>query len=221
MNTANPSRDAAQKKGIRNTIIVLLSIICAILVLFTNKMLSPRIMSDEELRINGVVVFDSPRIIAPFGLVTHKGETFANSEIEGKWSLAFFGFTHCPDICPTTLATLAQVYKRLDSEIAERTQVLMVTLDPERDTVDTLAEYVPFFNEAFVGLTGESAVINALAENLYIAHMKVDTDDGYTVDHSANVVLIDPQGHYYGFFKPPLELARIKTALSSIILNYD
>lgn len=204
-----------QKKGIIKTIVVLVIIICLILAGFMHKMLSPRIMSQEELYVNGAILFDAPRIIKSFNLVDQKGEGFTEKNLQGKWTLMFFGFTHCPDICPTTLAKLAQVYKQLDADLQKQTQVVMVSVDPARDTQEKLAEYMPYFNQDFIGVTGEFTEILKFSRNVNAVFNKVVTGDDYTVDHSGNIVLINPDGHYQGFIKPPFEIARLKTVYVS------
>lgn len=209
-----------QKKGIFKTVIVLIVIMAAFFALFLNKFLSPRIMSPAELHANGAIVFDAPRIVKPFALVNQDNQAFTNEDLQGKWTLMFFGFTHCPDICPTTLAKLAQVYKQLDADIQKQTQVVMVSVDPARDTVEKLKEYVPYFHPEFIGVTGEFTEILTFSRNVNVVFNKVMMDEDYTVDHSGNIVLIDPEGHYHGFFKPPFELARLKTTFSSIVSTY-
>lgn len=210
-----------QKKGIIKTIIVLLVIMAVFFSLFLHKLFSPRVMSPEELQINGAIVFDSPRIIKPFELQSHDGKVFTNENLTGHWTLMFFGFTHCPDICPTTLAKLAQVYKQLDKDVQRQTQIVMVSVDPARDSVEKLAEYVPYFQPEFVGVTGEFTEILTFSRNVNVVFNKVKLEgDDYTVDHSGNIVLINPDGHYHGFLKPPFELARLKTTYSSIVSTW-
>lgn len=218
MNTSKKTPE--QRKGIIKTVIILVAIMAVFFALFLNKLFSPRIMSPEELQINGAIIFDAPRIIKPFELVAHTGETFSNEDLEGKWTLMFFGFTHCPDICPNTLAKLAQVHKQLDSDIQKQTRVVLVSVDPARDTVDKLAEYVPWFHPEFIGVTGEFTDILKFSRNVNVVFNKVKTEDDYTIDHSGNIVLVNPDGHYAGFFKPPFELARLKTTFSSIATTY-
>ena len=213
--------DSKQKKGIRNTVITIVIIISVILILFTHKFLSPRLMSNDELRVNGAIVFEHPRIISDFNLVDHNGEAFSVENLKGKWTLAYFGFAHCPDICPMTLATLDSVYDKLSDDIREDTQVVLFSLDPARDTPEKLAEYVPFFNKEFIGVTGEFMEILKLSRNVNVAFNKVTTDDGYTVDHTGHIVLINKDGHYQGFFKPPFTLARLKSTFTSIAVTHD
>lgn len=213
-------------KRIWLTVIAILIFICMVLGLFLNKMFSPRIMSVDELRINGAIVFENPRIIKDFDLLDHHGKPFNLDSLSGHWTFVYFGFTHCPDICPTTLADLNRVVGQLSPDIAGKTEVVMVTVDPARDTVDILNQYVPFFNKNFSGVTGEFLPIRSLAANLNVAFNKValngkDINTDYTIDHTGNLILINPKGHYHGFFKPPFELAKLKTTYQSIVTTYD
>ncbi len=214
---------AKQKRGIKVTIIVIAVFITLVLIGFFNKITTPRQLSDIELRVNGAFVFDNPRMFKPFSLLDHKGEAFEPASLEGKWSMVFFGFTNCPDVCPTTMATLAKLMNNLDQDVLDETQVVLVSVDPARDTPEVLAEYVPYFNPDFIGVTGEFIGIKRLAIQLNVAFAKVVTDQEkgeYTVDHGATVALINPRGHYHAFFKPPLDPARLKLTYSSIRENY-
>ncbi|VUD64118.1 hypothetical protein TDB9533_03249 [Thalassocella blandensis] len=211
---------AEQRRGIAITVISIVAVMTLFITGFVYKITSPRVMSAEELRANGAIMFDNPRIIKDFSLLNHQGEAFTLADIQGKWSLIYFGFSHCPDICPTTLAKLNQVVGQLDPDIAKQTQVLMVSLDPARDTPDILAQYVPFFNPDFIGVSGEFLEILKFSRNVNVAFSKVKLEDDYTIDHTGNLVLINPKGHYHGFFKPPFELARLKTTYQSIVSQF-
>lgn len=194
-----------------------------VLVGFINKITTPRLLNSMEMRANGAFVFDQPRIFKDFALTDHRGHPFSLAQLQGKWTLMFFGFTHCPDVCPTTMAALSRWVATLEPEVLADTQVVLVSVDPARDTVAKLSEYVPYFNTDFVGLTGDFIEIKRLANQLNIAFAKVVTDPesgDYSVDHSANVALINPRGHYHGFFKPPLEAARLKLTYLSMRTNY-
>src|SRR5690606_16436330 len=119
------------------------------------------------------------------------GDAFTRADLVGQWSLMFFGFTHCPDICPTTLAELDRLLKNLPADIAANTQVVLVSLDPARDTSEILSEYVGYFDFAFIGVTGDFLTLRRFANQVNVAFNKVTIDDDYMVDHSANVVLIN------------------------------
>jgi protein SCO1/2 len=164
----------------------------------------PVIMSKEQLQINGAIVLDKPRIFSDFELEDHRGEVFNLDRMKGIWTIVFFGFTHCPDICPTTLAMLNETYSKLKASEKELLQVVMISLDPERDTVEKLAEYVPYFNPEFTGVTGNKHLIRRLTAELNVAYNQVPlSGDDYTVDHSTQLILVNPMGHYHGFFKAP------------------
>jgi protein SCO1/2 len=202
----------AQSKGIRLTVAIVLGFILVVVVSFVYRINQPRGMTRAELQINGLILLETPRALNDFALVSHRGEAFTPQSLEGHWTLVFFGFTHCPDICPTTMAFLNQFMGELDgTEVREDTEVVMVTVDPARDTVEQLASYVPFFNPAFTGVTGEFLDVFRLATDLNTPFRKVAGEgEDYQVDHSANVVLINPRGDYHAFFKAPLDLAKMK-----------
>lgn len=214
------TKAARQKRGIWMTIAVIVAVIALFFGLFLNKILSPRVLSEAELRANGAVVLEQPRTVEGFELVDHRGQPFTPEDLKGKWTLAYFGFTHCPDICPTTLAVLGRVVKALDPDIAEQTQVIMVSVDPARDTPEKLAEYVPFFHPDFTGVTGDFLDIMKFTRQVGVAFNKVPQGDTYSVDHTGYLILINPQGHFHAFYRPPFELARLKLVHQSIVSSY-
>ena len=213
-----------QRKGIRYTILAIVVFICAVMVLFLNKITTPRILSDADLRLNGTFVFDQPRIFKDFTLYDHHGEKFSTERFQNKWSLVFFGFTNCPDVCPTSMALLKQVKDQLNEDIREQVQFVLLSVDPARDTQAILAQYVPYFDPEFIGLTGDFLETKRLATQLNAAFVKVRTGDGpedYTIDHSANIAIINPKGHYHGFIKSPFDTGRIKLTLQSLVTLFD
>lgn len=141
------------------------------------------------------LAYATPRPLPAFALVDQQGIAFDRARLLGRWSLLFFGFTHCPDVCPGTLTMLAAVAKSLDDlPPAQRPQVVFVSVDPERDTPEVLARYTAFFDASFVGVTGTSAAMAAFARAAGVAVHKGEVVDGtYTVDHTAAIFLVDPQ----------------------------
>ncbi|ABD79309.1 SCO family protein [Saccharophagus degradans] len=211
-----------QQKGIKYTVIAAVAFMVIVLSLFMNKILQPRILSDQQLRANGAIEFDTARIIRDFNLVDQNNQPYTLEALKGKWTLIYFGFTHCPDICPTTLMQLSKVVNSLEPEIKANTQVLMVTADPARDTPEKLKIYIEHFNKDFNAITGEFLAVKRLAGDLNVAFNKVMLDNGdYTIDHSGNLILINPHGHYHGFFKPPFELAKLKLTYQSIVSSAE
>ena len=206
-----------QQTGIKLTVLVILCFIVLVIFGFAWKMRQPVPMSAEDLRVNGAIELSTPRIFSDFDLIDHHGEPFTLENFKGVWSIVFFGFTNCPDICPTTLATLKAMYEDLGDSEKENLQIVMVSLDPERDTVEKMALYVPYFNEDFIGVTGNKHLIRRLTAEINIAYNKVLLEgEDYTVDHSTQLVLINPKGHYHGFFKAPHSETMLRSTWRSI-----
>lgn len=199
-----------RQRNIRFTVLAVVTFIAVSLTLFFSKINAPRELSEQEMQLNGAFVFEQPRIIKPFQLLDQEGNDFGLEQLQGKWSLLFFGFTYCPDICPTTLADLKQFKGLLaDTSWAEDTQIVLVSVDPARDTPAALKEYLAYFDPEFTGLTGDFMVLQGLATNLNAAFTKSMAADGksYLVDHTPNIAVVNPYGHYHGFFKPQATLS--------------
>ncbi|MDY7576292.1 SCO family protein [Actimicrobium sp. CCI2.3] len=137
-----------------------------------------------------------------FALTDHNGKPRTLADFKGKAVLIFFGYTQCPDVCPTTMAEMAAVMKELGPQ-ADKVQVLFVTLDPERDTAELLSKYVPAFDPRFLGLYGDMAATAAVAKEFKIFYQKVDgkSAGSYTIDHTAGSYVFDPQGRVRLFVK--------------------
>jgi protein SCO1/2 len=131
----------------------------------------------------------------------HTGRARTLQDFRGKAVVVFFGFTHCPDVCPTTLAELAQAIKQLGPD-AQRVQVLFVSVDPERDTPQALAKYVTAFDARFLGLRGDAAATQRVAKEFRIYYERRKTGDSYSVDHSSQSYVIDPQGRLRLLVRP-------------------
>lgn len=128
-------------------------------------------------------------------LLDHHGQMRSLADFQGKATVVFFGYTACPDICPTMLAKLADVMKVLGSD-AERVQVLFVTVDPQRDSAERLKDFVPWFNPTFLGLRGDEVQIKAATEEfrVFAARKLVEGELGYVIDHSTGAYVFDPAG---------------------------
>jgi protein SCO1 len=147
-----------------------------------------------------------PRSLPEGRFTDQNGAAFSAGRLRGHWSLLFFGFTSCPDICPTTLAMLAQVRKALaDLPEGQRPQVILVSVDPRRDTPERLAAYVRYFDPSFLGITaGDQRALEEFARQMgVVVSVSASADGSYTVDHSASVFLVDPQGALRALFSPP------------------
>ena len=143
------------------------------------------------------IALQSPRVAEDFTLPTSTGEAMSLSDFRGKYVVLFFGYTYCPDVCPTTLNNLQQMVKTLGENRAEDVQVVMVSVDPERDTPQQLATYMKYFNPTFIGMTGTVADIQPIATQfgIFFESQKGSENTGYLVDHTSAVTVIDPNGY--------------------------
>jgi protein SCO1/2 len=167
--------------------------------------------------------FPVARDISAFELVDQHGEPFTNTSLQGGWSFLFFGYTHCPDVCPTTLSVLNSVAQQLGSDASD-VRFVFITVDPERDTPEHLARFVSYFNSDFIGVTGTPEAIEGLTKQLGVLAMRVASGDGpdsYLVDHSAGVFLMDPDGKYHAVFMPPLSAEKIVSGFLKIRDDYQ
>lgn len=167
----------------------------------------------------------SAKAIADFQLTDQHGKPFTRNNLMGKWSFAFFGYTHCPDVCPTSLSMLAQVMKKLEQNdnLDTKPQVVFVSVDPERDTPELLAQYLPYFNPDFIGVTGDPQQLLLLTRQLGIMYGKAPGDDAddYLVDHSASIILFDPNGNFLALFGMPHDPDLIAQDFVAIKNHYE
>jgi protein SCO1/2 len=158
---------------------------------------------------HGAYLLPKPDGIAAFDLVRHDETKFDNAALKGHWTFLIFGYTSCPDFCPTTLLAFQALHERLAAspDGVRDVQFAMVSVDPERDTAQLLAAYVTQFNPAFVGVTGSSAQVALLADSVGADYHKHPPTTGghYVVDHSTSVLLVNPEGQVRGVFAPPHE----------------
>jgi len=160
-----------------------------------------------------MTLFPDPKPLTAFALTDHKNRVFDLAGLKGKWSFLFFGFTHCPDICPTTLAILARARDNIaKSKVgAEDVQFVFISVDPNRDTAGKLGQYVAYFDTTFLGVTGNDAQIGNLARQLgapYQVEFKLGMEN-YPVYHTTTVFLVDPRARYHAMFTPPLDAETI------------
>lgn len=209
-------------RNIANTVIACVAFIAVVLGLTLNRILSPAVMTHEQLNENGLFVYDVPRRFSGFALTDHNGKPFTQDWLTGKWSLLFFGYTFCPDICPITLATIRQFEGLLaDTEAAGSVQVAMISVDPQRDTPEKLRGYMGFFSPDYMGATGEYIDIFNLARQLNVAFGYQPQENGeYLVNHSGEIILINPDGHFHGFFKMPHDPERMAQTFRSVLAQW-
>lgn len=166
--------------------------------------LAQRNATQEPPQLAGARLMPQPLPVPDTTLTDHKNQPFTTDQLRGRWTFAFFGYTHCPDVCPNTLQLLDRVADRLAKtpEGDKDAQFLFVSVDPERDPPEQLAQYVSYFNPAFIGATGSQEALQTLTRGLGIMYQKAQGSDAdnYLVDHSASVLLIDPQARLAAVF---------------------
>ena len=158
--------------------------------------------AEAPLELRHARTLDPPWPVAEFDLIDQNGQAFARDDLLGGWTLVFSGFTHCPDICPATLGILKAAQGRLDDSSPVRT--LFVTVDPDRDTVEHLADYLAWFDEDWIGLTGPRAQLDALLGSMQMASVRVPIGHGdYTMDHATAIALLDPEARVRAYWPAP------------------
>ena len=173
---------------------------------------------NSAVREAGIIILPESRELPALQLASTTGTQVDTQTLTGQWRLVFFGYTFCPDICPTTLAELRQLKKLLPAEAQANLQILMVSVDPQRDSTEQLKLYLNYFDPEFVGLTGELTDIQTLSNALSIPFIPGDTSQPrYTVDHSGNLAIISPDGRQYGFIRAPLDVKKIAEQLPHIM----
>ena len=170
-------------------------------------------------------IWPQPATLAPFSLTNDQNQPFTNKNLNAKWTLFFFGYTHCPDVCPTALSTFNSIAQTLEKtpEIYQQIQFVFVSVDPQRDTSKILDEYVHYFNKDFIGVTGPISDIYLFASQMSIPYARMikneDNEEDYQVDHSSTVVLTNPLGQKFGIFSSPHNALRMANDLKHFVIS--
>ncbi|AFN76179.1 SCO family protein [Stutzerimonas nitrititolerans] len=204
---------------IQKTVFILVALVALVIGLTVYRVLnSERQIDPTQMLDAGIVILPQGRDVPKLTLTNQDGEPVQVDQLEGKWTLLFFGYTFCPDICPATLAELRQLRGQLPDEVREQLRPVLVSVDPARDTPEQLKQYLEFFGEGFVGLTGTLDDIQTLANGVGIPFIPGDTSrENYTVDHSGNLVIIGPDGRQHGFIRAPLKVQKLSQQLPALL----
>jgi protein SCO1/2 len=203
----------------QKTVFTLLACVALVIGLTVSKVLNSGGEGGQAEQLDaGLVMLQQARPLPQVELLDQNGEARRLDELKGKWSLVFFGYTFCPDICPTTLADLRLIQSQLPPATREQLQVVLITVDPRRDTPQQLKEYLGYFDPQFIGLTGTPQAIQASANALGVPYVPGDTSkENYTVDHGGNLALIDPSGAQRGFIRAPLRSQKLVALLPAVV----
>jgi len=212
----NPGMHPRHSAGrVSATVLILIAAVAAALGLWLgSRAFAPAVAP----KMAAAVLYPMPRALPDFRLTGADGSALTLADWKGRWTVAFFGYTNCPDVCPTTLATFKQVWAKLsDGGVAKRVRFDFISVDPERDKPEQLAKYVGYFSKDFVAATGSDEELTRLTRALGLVYAREPTGNGdYTVDHSASAIIIDPSGRQVGLFRPPFDAASIAADLKTL-----
>ncbi|GAC16302.1 SCO family protein [Aliiglaciecola lipolytica] len=194
----------------------------AVVALAAGLYFAVKVAPPEVAEVKYLQKYPVQRALPDFTLYDQNGDVFSNQQLEGNWTLAFVGYTFCPDICPTTLAELKSIYPQLQSiETDNPIKVWFLSVDPARDSAERLKEYVNFFNPDFWATSGEHKELFPLVRAMGMMYAMSDNPDNpdYLVDHSASITVINPRGEVIGRFKPKMEPGILPISESELILK--
>ena len=209
---------------IKRNILLIALFIFIVLTLFINKLTKPRVLSANELLINGLFLFETPKKISDFSFYSTNSEEFTKSNLIGKWTLMYFGFTRCPDECPTTMYQMSKLTKVLrEKEFPlEDKQWILVSIDPERDTPEDIDKYAKGFDKDFVGVVNSRPMLLNLATQLSVNNIMPagnSMDHSHLDNHVNNIILLNPDGEFAGVFRPPFDISRLSLTYQSVTAN--
>ncbi|NAS96540.1 SCO family protein [Pseudomonas syringae pv. actinidifoliorum] len=203
----------------QKTVFIVAAIVALVLGLVLSRLL-PGSGPNNQAALNeaGIVLLPKSRQLPALSMIDQNGAAVALDGLKDQWTLMFFGYTFCPDICPTTLAQIKQIRSELPKAAVERMRVVLVSVDPNRDTPQQLKEYLSYFDPQYIGLTAPVADIQKLANSVSIPFIPADTSKpNYFVDHSGNLALIGPDGTQRGFIRAPLNNQKLVKQLPGLL----
>ncbi|TDV59860.1 SCO family protein [Pseudomonas sp. LP_7_YM] len=203
----------------QKTVFMLVAIIALLLGLSVSRVFSGKDQGDQTALIDaGVILLPQSREIPSLKFTDQDGQPVSLDVFKDAWTLLFFGYTFCPDICPTTLAQLRQIKGELPKAAADKLRVVLVSVDPNRDTPQQLKTYLGYFDKQFLGLVAPVETIQKLANAVSIPFIPADTSKpNYTVDHSGNLALLGPDGTQRGFIRAPFNTRKLGAQLPGLL----
>jgi protein SCO1/2 len=212
-------------KPVSKNLIIIVIFIVTVLGLFINKLTTPRTLSNGELLVNGLFLFDQPKDISDFEFYSSDQASFTKSDLIGNWTLMYFGFTNCPDECPTTMYQLSKLIKILREKNFDlnNKQWVLVSIDPERDTPEMIDKYAKGFDQDFLGVSNARPMLLSLATQLSVNNVMPNhanhMDHSHLDNHVNNIILLNPKGQFAGIFRPPFEVSRLSLTYQSVTQN--
>ena len=203
----------------RNVIFILL-ILFSITGLFTYFQSLPSLLEKKPSLITGKILV-RPMEIDNFELIDQNNEAFNKKSLEGGWTVLFFGYTNCPDVCPTTIYKLAEVKNGIKEDLPSANfNTVLVTLDPDRDSAERLDEYIGYFDETMLGVTGTYENIQSFTSSLSVFYQRINKEEGYDFNHTASIFVFDKDGSLFATMSPANTVGELESDFFTILNNF-
>ena len=177
----------------------------------------PNLIEKEPILETGKA-YKKPLDIIEFELKDQGDQLYSKNDLKNQWTILFFGYTNCPDVCPTTIFKLGQIKQQISKELPNvNLQILFITLDPERDSTERLREYLGFFDPSMTGLTGDVTKIVELTSNLSVFFQRINKEDGYDFNHTASIFLINPKAQLKASFSPASSIEMLAEDIKKVV----
>ena len=203
----------------RNVIFILL-ILFSITGIFTYFQSLPSLLEKKPSLITGKILV-KPMEIDNFELIDQNNEVFNKKSLEGGWTVLFFGYTNCPDVCPTTIYKLAEIKNGIKEDLPSANfNTVLVTLDPDRDSAERLDEYIGYFDETMLGVTGTYENIQSFTSSLSVFYQRINKEEGYDFNHTASIFVFDKDGSLFATMSPANTVGELESDFFTILNNF-
>ena len=205
---------------IKRNVIFILLILFSITGLFTYFQSLPSLLEKKPSLITGKILV-RPMEIDNFELIDQNNEAFNKKSLEGGWTVLFFGYTNCPDVCPTTIYKLAEIKNGIKEDLPSANfNTVLVTLDPDRDSPERLDEYIGYFDETMLGVTGTYENIQSFTSSLSVFYQRINKEEGYDFNHTASIFVFDKDGSLFATMSPANSVGELESDFFTILNNF-
>ena len=204
----------------RRNIIFVFLVLFGMSVLFAYFQSLPSLLQKKPTLLTGKIL-TRPMELDNFELIDQNNQTFNSESLKGNWTILFFGYTNCPDVCPTTIYKLAEVKNDVNQNLPSKNfNTVLVTLDPDRDTPERLDEYIGYFDESMLGVTGTYENIQSFSSNLSVFYQRINKDGGYDFNHTASIFVFNQDGSLFATMSPATTVSELRDDFYTILNNF-
>ncbi len=204
----------------RRNIIFVFLVLFGMSVLFAYFQSLPSLLQKKPTLLTGKIL-TQPMELDNFELIDQNNQTFNSESLKGNWTILFFGYTNCPDVCPTTIYKLAEVKNDVNQNLPSKNfNTVLVTLDPDRDTPERLDEYISYFDESMLGVTGTYKNIQSFSSNLSVFYQRINKDGGYDFNHTASIFVFNQDGSLFATMSPATSVSELRDDFYTILNNF-